>query len=244
MARGALCEVDGKVARGGSAQFMKETGVALDGAAATAERLHGRGRHVLYVAHGEQLVGLLAIEDDLREDMKKALNRLRNQQIDEIVLLTGDVERTAEVVATRLAMDGYEANVLPADKADLVLRHQIHGDRVVMVGDGINDGPALAHADVGMAMGTTRTDLAMEAADIVIASDDPLMLPATVTITQKTMAIIRQNFYTAIGVNTIGLVLASMGAISPLWGAILHNATTVAVVGNSARLLLHRLLDR
>ncbi len=244
VARGALCEVDGKVARVGSAQFMKETGVALDGAAATAERLHGRGRHVLYVAHGEQLVGLLAIEDDLREDMKKALNRLRNQQIDEIVLLTGDVERTAEVVATRLAMDGYEANVLPADKADLVLRHQIHGDRVVMVGDGINDGPALAHADVGMAMGTTRTDLAMEAADIVIASDDPLMLPATVTITQKTMAIIRQNFYTAIGVNTIGLVLASMGAISPLWGAILHNATTVAVVGNSARLLLHRLLDR
>ncbi len=244
VARGALCDVGGVMTRVGSPIFMEESGIPLDGAKEAAESLHGRGRHVLYISSGECLVGLISIEDDLREDMKKALNRLRNQQIDEIVLLTGDVERTAEVVATRLSMDGYEANVLPADKADLVLRHQIHGDRVVMVGDGINDGPALAHADVGMAMGTTRTDLAMEAADIVVASDDPLMLPATVRITQKTMAIIRQNFAAAIGVNTIGLVLASMGAISPLWGAVLHNATTVAVVANSGRLLWHRLLDR
>jgi len=244
VARGTWCRVGEATVRVGSARFMEEAGVGISRAQAHAERLAARGRHVLFVARDHEAVGLVAIEDDLREDMKKSLNRLRNLNLDEIVLLTGDVERTAEVIATRLAMDGFEANVLPEDKADLVLRHQIHGDRVVMVGDGINDGPALAHADVGMAMGTTRTDLAMEAADIVIASDDPLMLPATVQITQKTMSIIRQNFATAIGVNTIGLVLASMGVINPLVGAVVHNATTVAVVANSARLIWHRMSER
>ena len=244
MGRGAFTRVDGAVIRVGSVEFMRENGVDISSLARRGAALVERGRHALYVARDRELVGLLSVTDRLRDDMKKALNRLRNRDVDEIVLLTGDEERAAEVIATRLAMDGYEANVLPSDKAELVLRHQIHGDRVVMVGDGINDGPALAHADVGIAMGTTRTDLAMEAADIVIAADDALMLPAAVELAQKTMGIIRQNFATAIGVNTVGLVLGSIGVLAPLWGAVLHNATTVAVVGNSARLLWHRMLER
>jgi cation-transporting P-type ATPase C len=245
LARGTQTRVDRQTIRVGSERFMAEAGIRTDGEIVRhADRLLAHGRHVLYVAREQQLLGLIGVEDELREDMKKALNRLRNLHVDEIVLLTGDRERAAEVIATRLAMDGYEANVLPADKADLVLSHRISGDRVVMVGDGINDGPALAHADVGIAMGTSRTDLAMEAADIVIASDDALMLPATVGMAKHTMAIIRQNFGTAIGVNTVGLVLGAMGVLSSLWGAVLHNATTVAVVANSGRLLFHRMLER
>ena len=242
--RGTQAKVGRQLVRVGSARFMEQSGVDVSPATGLAEQLYRHGRHVLHVAQGKRLIGLIGVEDALRDDMKKAINRLRNLHVDEIVLLTGDMEHAAEIIASRLAMDGFEANVLPADKADLVLRHKIHGDRVVMVGDGINDGPALAYADVGIAMGTSRTDLAMEAADIVIASDDALMLPATVQLTKKSMGIIRQNFAAAIGVNTVGLVLGSMGVISSLWGAILHNATTLAVVANSGRLVFHQMLDR
>jgi cation-transporting P-type ATPase C len=244
VARGNRVQIDGQWLSVGSAKFMHEMGVATQSADEVAHRMVLRGQHVLYVSWGERLIGLIAVHDSLREDMKKALNRLRNLHVDEIVLLTGDMEHAAKGIAHRLAMDGYEANVLPSDKADLVLSHQIQGDRVAMVGDGINDGPGLAHADVGLAMGTTRTDLAMEAADIIIASDNALMLPATVRLAKKTMTIVKQNFGAAVGVNTIGLVLGSMGAVNTLWAAVLHNATTVAVVANSARLLWHRMLDR
>ena len=244
LARGTRAKVNGDWIRVGSERFMHEASVDTQEASPHAEKLLHLGRHVLYVAKGERLLGVIGVEDELRDDMKKALNRLRNLHIDEILLLTGDMERAAETIATRLAMDGYEANVLPADKAEAVLRHQIHGDRVIMVGDGINDGPSLAHADVGVAMGAARTDLAVETADVIIATDDALMLPGVIKLSQKTMAIVRQNFATAIGVNTVALMLSSMGVLSPLWAAVIHNATTVAVVGNSTRLFWYRMLER
>ena len=136
-------------------------------------------------------------------------------------------------------MDRYHAEVLPEEKSDVVLRLQQRGTRVIMVGDGINDAPALACADLGIAMGSTRTDIAMEAADITIASDDPLMIPSVIRLSQKTMGIVKQNFATSIGVNTTALVLAALGKLPVVWGAAIHNATTVLVVMNSLRLLLH-----
>jgi cation-transporting P-type ATPase C len=171
--------------------------------------------------------------------MKKALNRLRFTGMDDIILLTGDVEQHAEIVAGRMAMDSYHAELLPEDKAEVVLQLQSKGVHVVMVGDGINDAPALAYADVGIAMGGTRTDLAMEASDITITGDDPLMIPAIIRLARRTMGTVRQNFAIAIGVNTIGLLLGAMGVLPAFWGVVLHNSTTIAVVLNSARILLH-----
>jgi cation-transporting P-type ATPase C len=194
---------------------------------------------VVYVARDRTLLGLVGIQDTLREDMKKSLNRLRGLGMDDIVLLTGDAEQHAELVATRMAMDSYRAEVLPEHKSDVVLRLQQKGPRVVMVGDGINDAPALAYADVGIAMGATRTDIAMEAADVTITSDDPLMIPGIIRLSQRTMNIVKQNFASAIGVNTAALVLASLGKLPVVWGAAIHNATTVLVVLNSLRLLVH-----
>src|SRR5208283_2057261 len=120
--------------------------------------------------------------------------------------LTGDVEQHAEIIADRMAVDRYRAEAMPDDKAETVLRLQSKGMRVVMVGDGINDAPALAYADVGIAMGGTRTDIAMEAADVTITGDDPLMIPAVMQLSRRTMGIIKQNFFTAIGINSVGLV--------------------------------------
>ncbi len=237
--RGVSTCINQKIVRVGSKRFMSENNINLSGVEEYAQRIARRGENVVYVSHENKLTGVLGIQDVLREDMKKSLNRMRNLGMDDIILLTGDVEQHAEIVAFRMAMDRYHAEVLPDEKAETVLRLQSKGTSVVMVGDGINDAPALAYADVGIAMGTTRTDIAMEAADLTVTGDDPLMIPSVVQLSQKTMRIVRQNFTTAIGVNTLGIMLASVGVLPVFWGAVLHNSCTVAVVLNSSRLLMH-----
>ncbi|NQZ60449.1 MAG: HAD-IC family P-type ATPase, partial [Lentisphaeraceae bacterium] len=175
----------------------------------------------------------------LREKMKKALNRLRYQGVDDILMLTGDLEQQASMVASRMSLDRFAAEQMPEDKAKTVMQLQSDGVRVVMVGDGIIVAAALAYADVGVALGGAKTDIAMEAADITIAGDNPMMLPATFELSQKTMGIIRQNFTAAITLNSLGLMLGGMGLLPVLGGAILHNASTILVVGNSLRILFH-----
>ena len=237
VARGVETKVGGKTIRVGNLKFMEENGIDAQSAHESMTRLVRRGENVVYVARDKILVGILGIQDMLRENMKKALNRLRYSGIDDIILLTGDVEQHAEIVASRMAMDRYMAEVMPDDKAETVLRLQSKGVTVVMVGDGVNDAPALAYADVGIAMGGTRTDVAIEASDITITNDDPLMIPATIRLAKNAMNIVRQNFAISISVNTVGLLLSSLGVLPVFWGAVLHNATTVAVVLNSGRLL-------
>lgn len=221
----------------GSRRFMQDNGIDLTSAEAAVHKLASAGESIVYVAEDAELLGVLGIQDALRENMKKALNRLRLAGMDDIVLLTGDVEQHAQVVADHMSMDRYRAEALPEDKAEMILRLQSNGTRVVMVGDGINDAPALAYANVGIATGATRTDVAMEAADITIAGDDPLLIPGTIRLGRRTMDVIRQNFGISIGVNTVGLILSGMGVLPVFWGAVLHNACTVAVVANSGRLL-------
>ena len=238
-ARGVTTKIGRSIIRVGSRRFMQESKVNLAKIEENAQRIARKGENVIFVARGQTLVGIIGVQDVLREDMKKSLNRLRNLGMDDIILLTGDVEQHAEIVAARMAMDRYHAEVMPDEKAENVLQLQSKGTSVVMVGDGINDAPALAYADVGIAMGNTRTDIAMEAADITITGDDPLMIPSVLQLSQRTMKIVRQNFATAVGVNTLGIVLASVGVLPVFWGAVLHNSCTVAVVMNSSRLLIH-----
>jgi cation-transporting P-type ATPase C len=237
--RGIETHVGNSIIRVGNRKFLEEKGIDLANTQEHVLRMVRRGENVVYVAQGKRVIGILGIQDILRENMKKALNRLRTSGMDDIILLTGDVEHHAEIIASRMAMDSYKAELLPEDKTEIVLQLQSKGIHVVMVGDGINDAPALAYADVGIAMGGTRTDIAMEASDITITGDNPLMIPAIIRLARKTMKIVRQNFAIAIGVNTVGLMLGSMGVIPTFWGAVLHNATTIAVVLNSGRILLH-----
>jgi cation-transporting P-type ATPase C len=243
-ARGVETQVADRQIRVGSRRFMEERGLDVRPMVESVQRLARSGESIVYVADEQGLLGILGVQDSLRENMKKTINRLRHMGIDDIILLTGDVEQHAEIVATRMSMDRFEAELLPDDKAEVVLKLQSHGTRVVMVGDGINDAPALAYADVGIAMGGTRTDIAMEAADITVTGDDPLMIPAVVHLANKTMQTVRQNFVTAIAVNSLGIVLSALGVLPVFWGAVLHNSCTVAVVLNSSRLLLHDVEER
>lgn len=239
ISRGIETRVDEKVIRVGNAKFMNENNIDLENIENEANRLVDRGENVLFVSRDDNIIGILGVHDTVRGNMKKAINRLRYLGFDDVKLLTGDLNYQAEAVASRMAMDGYESELLPEDKARYILNCQSGGSKVIMVGDGINDAPALAFADIGMSIGSTKTDIAMEASDVTITSDNPLLIPSTVVISRRAMSIIKQNFATTIGVNTVGLFLGAIGVLPVFWGAVLHNLTTILVVMNSGRLLFY-----
>ena len=168
--------------------------------------------------------------------MKKTLNQMRRCGIDEIVMLTGDSREVASQVARDMDIDAFYAEVLPEDKADYVRKLKERGC-IMMVGDGINDAPALAFANVGVSLGGQQTDIAAESSAVTIRSEDPSGLMTALTIGQRTMQLIRQNFLATITVNSAAMLLGALGKINPLWAAIIHNTATLAVVLNSARIL-------
>ncbi|MCH4891060.1 cation-translocating P-type ATPase [Acidaminobacter sp. JC074] len=239
LGRGVQTSIDERVVRVGNKKFMLENKINLEVSKDLAETLDKRGESIIFVAEDEQLIGIFGVHDALKENMKKALNRLRYLGVDDIRLLTGDVAFQAEKVAVRMNMDDYEYELLPEDKAHTVLQMQGNGATVMMIGDGVNDAPALAYSDVGIAIGNTRTDIAIESADVTITNDDPLLIPSTVVLVRKTMRVIRENFISVIGINTVGIVLSALGFLPVFWSSVLHNSSTIIVVLNSGRLLLH-----
>ena len=233
VSRGSRTVVDGEVVRVGSLKFMKENHVA----APDGMQISGVGI-ANYVGVGSRIVGVLYAMDEVRQNVRRAINSLRYEGVGEVQMLTGDMDEQARLVAQEIGADGYRAQLLPEQKADAVLKLQTQGNGVVMVGDGINDAPALAYADVGISMGSKSTDIAMETSDVVINKDDPMTLPALRRLSSETMKIVHQNFAMVIGVNTVGLILGAASGISVMMSAVLHNLSTILVVGNSLRLMV------
>ncbi len=194
---------------------------------------------VVYLSLDGEVIGALEILDPIRPDFKRAVNRLRRLGIEEIVMLTGDSEQAAQFTAAAVGLDGFVAEVLPEDKAGYVMKKQSTSS-VLMAGDGINDAPALAYADIGVAMGSGCTDTAMESADVTINSDDPLKLPQFIALGRRTMELVHQNFAVTIAVNTAAMMLGALGYISPLAATVVHNASTLGVVLNSGRVLFDK----
>lgn len=192
---------------------------------------------LIYVAANKELYGVLEVSDPIRAEFKRCINRLRYNGIDEIVMLTGDNKEAAKAIAEQLGLDGFKAEVMPEDKAGYVANRQTLGN-VLMVGDGINDAPALAYANIGVAMGTGCTDTAMESADVTINSEDPLKLPEFISIGKETMHIVHQNFAVTIAINTAAMMLGALGLITPFLASVVHNASTLGVVLNSSRVLI------
>ena len=237
ISRGIETFVNDDVIRVGSKKYMKENDIYTDNASDVIKGILNRGEILICVAKNTNLIGVIGVSDPPRENIKKAMNRLRYHGIDDIVLLTGDLRQQAETIASRMSMDRYESELLPEDKAKDILKFQSIGSKVIMIGDGINDAPALSYADVGIALGSSKTDVAMEAADVTITSDDPLLIPGVVGLAKKTIKIIKENFTMAIGINSFALVLGATGLIPAIYSSILHNSITILVVGNSLRLL-------
>jgi Cu+-exporting ATPase len=196
---------------------------------------------VLYVGADGHAAGVIALADVARSDAATAVWRLKGMGM-QIVMITGDNERTAHAIASAVGIDDVRAEVLPENKAEAVKALQAEGKRVAMVGDGINDAPALAQADLGIAIGG-GTDIAMEAADVTLVRDDLLLAPEVVRLGRATVTNIRQNLFWAFLYNIIGIPIAA-GALYPVWHTLLNPAiaaaamafSSISVVTNSLRL--------
>jgi P-type E1-E2 ATPase len=195
-----------------------------------------------FVAIDKQIIGAILFEDTLRDEAKEAVARIKAMGIT-VIMLTGDNEKIAKRLADEANIDEYRASLLPQDKVSeiekIVNRQKNeHNKRVVMVGDGINDAPALAKADVGIAMGKTGTDVAVETADVILMTENLLKIPDLINASRHTLSAIQQNFFGTLFVDGIGFVLAMTGYLNPLLAAIIHVVSELVFMVNSARLLV------
>lgn len=233
VAHGICSKVDGETVLLGSRHFIEDDeGVSCAPALAHVERLAAQGKTILYVALSGRLIGVLGIEDPIREEAAGVIEALHARG-KKVVMLTGDDERTAAAVAKRLGIDAWRAQVLPSDKADEVLRLKDAGAKVLMIGDGINDSPALSAADVGVTM-RDGTDIAQEVADVIMAPSLEYLLVA-LDLGEATMRRIRQNVALSVGLNSAFLAGGLTGLLMPDVSALLHNATTIGVCLNAMR---------
>ena len=239
--RGLSAQLGGEKVLVGSPRLMEESGVDISAISGEAERLSGDGKTVMFVARGGALLGAIAVADPVRETSAAAIARLKEMGL-RVVLLTGDNSRAANYIGAQVGADEVIAEVLPGDKADVVRSIQEKGGRVIMVGDGINDAPALTQADVGCAVGG-GSDIAIESADVVLMKDDLGDVPKAVRLSRLTITNIKENLFWAFCYNTIGIPIAA-GVLypffeillSPMLGALAMSLSSVCVVGNALRL--------
>ncbi|ORW33698.1 copper-transporting ATPase [Mycobacterium paraense] len=233
---------DGRTLLLGSPSLLRGEKVKVSKKASEwVDKLRRRAETPLLLAVDGTLVGLISLRDEVRPEAANVLKELRANGIRRIVMLTGDHPDIAEVVAAELGIDEWRAEVMPEDKLTTVRELQEEGFVVGMVGDGINDAPALAAADIGIAMGLAGTDVAVETADVALANDDLHRLLDVRDLGARAVDVIRENYGMSIAVNATGLIIGAGGALSPVLAAILHNASSVAVVANSSRLIRYRL---
>ena len=215
----------------GNAKLMRDRGVAIDMLQADWERLAGEGKTPMYVAVDEKAGGLVAVADTVKPDSKAAIAVLKGLGI-EVVMLTGDNERTGRAIAREVGIDRVLAEVLPNDKAHEVQKLQLEGKSVGMVGDGVNDAPALAQADVGFAIGT-GTDVAIEASDVTLIKGSLMGVVTAIEISRATMRNVRQNLVGAFGYNSLGIPVA-MGVLYPFIGLLLSPLIAAAAMAFSS----------
>ena len=201
-----------------------------------AEKYFNKGNTVIYVSVDDEPAGYIVLSDTIRENSKTVIESIKRIGV-QPVLLTGDSENAAEMIAEELCIDNVHANCLPEDKLYQIDCYQKNGDKVCMIGDGINDAPALKKADVGIAMGGMGSDIAVDAADIVLVNDEVKEIPHLFSLSKKMMNSIKINLIFSMILNFLAVALAITGFLGPIVGALVHNAGSVLVIINSALLL-------
>ncbi len=230
----------------GKPAWLKEIGISLDAVQATIDQLQSQGKTVMAAARDGLLCGLIAVADELKPESATAVQQLHDMGL-EVVMLTGDNRDTARTIAAQVGIAHIEAEVRPEDKADRIQTLQRSGALVGMVGDGINDAPALAQADVGLAIGT-GTDVAIETADVILSSGSLLGVTRAIRLSRLTMRTIRQNLFWAFGYNVLLMPVAAgvlfpfeslpmmLRQLHPILAALAMAFSSISVVSNSLRL--------
>ncbi|MFC4410506.1 heavy metal translocating P-type ATPase [Chungangia koreensis] len=235
--KGAHARVDGRAIMAGSLDWIGSIVFVPEQMQQMATALQSEGKSVIAIADEQHLIGLIAVEDPIRENSAEVLKRLVKAGVTHTVMLTGDGKRTAEAIAKRVNVTNVEAQLMPEDKLTAIQKMRNQFGRVAMVGDGVNDAPALATADVGIAMGGAGTDAALETADVALMSDDLDKLPYSINLSRKTLRIIKENIMFALGLKIVALLLIIPGWLT-LWIAIFADmGATLLVVLNSLRLM-------
>ena len=236
--RGVTAQVEGRALLAGNPQLLAEHGVPME-ETPEAQRRREEGGTLTYVAVDGRFAGAIALSDTLREESAAMVAQLTGLGV-KPVLLTGDHENAAKAIAGRLGIGEVRANCLPEDKLTAIGGYQDAGELVCMMGDGINDAPALKKAEVGIAMGGVGSDIAVDAADIALVDDEVKELPHLIALSRRMMTTIKVNMSFSMGLNFLAIVLAMTGILNPVVGALVHNAGSVLVIANSALLLKWR----
>ena len=235
--KGVQATIEDDIYYAGNLKLFEEMNGSLENVKKQVQEIQSNGKTVVIIGTQSQIIGLIAVSDTIRETTASALEALKQSGVNQTVMLTGDNEGTAKMIASEANVNRYFAELLPEDKVDAIKKLQNEGHKVAMVGDGINDAPALATADLGIAMGGAGTDTAMETADIVLMADNLDKLPHTMKLSRKALTIIKQNIWFSIIIKVVALVLIFPGVLT-LWMAVLSDTgAALIVILNALRLL-------
>jgi Cd2+/Zn2+-exporting ATPase len=235
--KGVKAQWNSKTVMSGSSEYLKGEGIEIPESAREWLRMkESEGKTSLLITLDHRLAGVISIADTLREKAKGTIEKIRREGVSEIWMLTGDSEQVANRIGKELEI-GYEARLLPEQKVSKVKEWKRKGYVVAMVGDGVNDAPALAAADIGIAMGAVGTDVAIETADVALMTDEIEKIPILIQLSRKALRVIKENLIFAIVFNTIMVFLSAQGWISMILGAVMHQVSSFLVIVNSMRLL-------
>ncbi|MFC5735548.1 heavy metal translocating P-type ATPase [Cytobacillus gottheilii] len=235
--KGVQATIDGVIYYAGNSRLFNELNISINEVKEYVEEMQQTGKTVVIIGTEDKLLGVISVADSIRTTTIKALEGIKQVGVNEVVMLTGDNEGTAKMISNEAGVNRYFADLLPEDKVDAIKKLQSEGQKVAMVGDGINDAPALATADLGIAMGGAGTDTAMETADIVLMADNLEKLPHTIKLSRKALTIIKQNIWFSLIIKFIALAFIFPGWLT-LWLAVLSDTgAAIIVILNALRLL-------
>lgn len=240
--KGIRAQAGGKIILCGNSAYLQDNGIPVDGKIVrTMEELRKQGKATILIANSETCMGMVALSDILRQTVKDMVDELHGMKTN-VVLLTGDHAQTADYFAEQAGIKKVYSELLPAQKVDRIKEIQDGGHFVCMIGDGVNDAPALKIANVGVAMGTMGSDIALEAADIALMGDDIAKIPYLKRLSNETIRSIKFNITLAMLINFVAVTLSVMGTLTPVTGALVHNAGSVLVVLNASLLYDKKLI--
>ena len=236
--KGIVSQVDGQRVLIGNAPLLAQYGVDdTVGADHAANQLAAQGRTPMIVAVDDAVIGVIAVADQIREDAQEMVTRLHDAGVEKVVMLTGDTQLVAEAIGEAVGIDEIHASLLPEDKLDAVTAMQRDGHTVAMVGDGVNDAPALATADIGVAMGAAGSAVAVETADIALMGDNLMKLPESVSLAKRTVSVMRQNIFIALATVVALLIGVFAGGVTMSVGMLVHEGSVLVVIANAMRLM-------